>query len=72
LVVAADETPLPAVRQAISRLTHVNTPLVGAVLNKARHLSTDSYFYGGRYTYGKGEGETTEGGVLGWVTRRKK
>ena len=60
LVVGAGTTPIESSRQAITRLEHVQSNLVGAVLNRARHMRFD-YFYGyGVSDYSKGYGYKTE------------
>ncbi|MBN1256769.1 MAG: CpsD/CapB family tyrosine-protein kinase [Planctomycetes bacterium] len=51
LVAAAEEVEVPAVRMALYRLTHVGSPIVGAVLNKVRERSTSYYYYGYHYRY---------------------
>jgi capsular exopolysaccharide synthesis family protein len=50
LVIAAGKTPIGACQQAISRLKHVNSPIIGAVLNKAKDMRLD-FFYGSGYEY---------------------
>lgn len=53
-LVAATETPIQAVQQCLARLRHVNSPLIGAVLNKVKHIPSRHFYYGyGQY------GETT-------------
>jgi Mrp family chromosome partitioning ATPase len=50
LVVAAGKTPIGACQQAISRLEHVNSQIIGAVLNKTKDMRFD-FFYGAGYSY---------------------
>ena len=55
LVVGAGKTPIGACQQAIARLEHVNSNIIGAVLNKAKEMRFD-FFYGSGYTvYGDGD-----------------
>ncbi len=50
LVVNAGKTPVGAVQQAISRLEHVGTKMIGTTLNRAKNMKFD-FFYGTTYTY---------------------
>jgi capsular exopolysaccharide synthesis family protein len=50
LVVAAEEVNVERVRSALHRLYHVNSPVIGAVLNKARTNQCASYY--GSYSSG--------------------
>jgi capsular exopolysaccharide synthesis family protein len=54
LVVEAGKTPVGSARQAISRLEHVGSVLVGGVLNQATNIRLD-YFYGHGYARYKEE-----------------
>jgi polysaccharide biosynthesis transport protein len=46
LVVAhAGQTPINAIQEAINRLEHVNSPIIGIVLNRIKDLKLE-YFYG--------------------------
>ncbi len=50
LVIGAGKTPIGACQQAIGRLDHVNSRIIGAVLNKARNIKFD-FFYGSAQSY---------------------
>ena len=50
MVVEAGKTPINVLEQAIARLEHVHSPIIGAVVNKVRDLGLDS-FYGSGYSY---------------------
>lgn len=53
VVVQEGKTPIGACQQSIGRLLHVNSPVIGAVLNKAKN-TRDDFFYGFGYNvYGK-------------------
>ncbi len=54
LVVEAGKTPVGSARQAINRLEHVGSVLVGGVLNQAKNIRLD-YFYGHGYAHYKEE-----------------
>jgi len=50
IVIEEGKTPIAACQQSIRRLLHVNSPVIGAVLNKARSMRFD-FFYGFGYNY---------------------
>jgi len=50
IVVEEGKTPVGACQQAIDRLQHVNSPIIGGVLNKAKSMRFD-FFYGFGYNY---------------------
>jgi capsular exopolysaccharide synthesis family protein len=51
LVVGAEATSVAHVKQAVKRLRHVGSPIVGAVLNRAREYSHGGYYHYYRYSY---------------------
>ena len=50
VVVEEGKTPVGACQQSIDRLQHVNSPIIGGVLNKAKSMRFD-FFYGSGYNY---------------------
>ena len=59
LVVEAGKTPVGSARQAINRLEHVGSVLVGGVLNQASNIRLDN-FYGHGYALYKDETSTAD------------
>jgi len=50
IVIEEGKTPVGACQQTVNRLLHVNSPVIGAVLNKAKSMRFD-FFYGFRFNY---------------------
>lgn len=48
-IVAAEDVHVGDARLALSRLTYVGSPVIGAVLNKIRRHGGSGYYYGSRY-----------------------
>ncbi len=50
VIIEEGKTPIGACQQTVRRLLHVNSPVIGAVLNKAKTMRFD-FFYGFGYNY---------------------
>lgn len=60
MIVESERTPRGAVVQAIDRLRHVNSPIVGVLLNKVNDSRGKRAFYGYGYGYGAPYGANVE------------